>query len=785
MKLHCVFVLCAFAASGFAASSPPLIPFATIKADPVGERLQSAMIWAGSETKEPGVAVAFRKNFKLADDPKHAAFHIFADARYVLWVNGNYVERGPARFQPNGPEYDSVDVSSRLRVGDNVLALLVVGNLSGGKVMRHEPGLTAMLEVDGREMFHTDASWKWSEKTRYRKVSASWANLGDTEVDARVEDGDWTLAGYADKNWKPAVLISGNGWGTLTARRIPLLREKLVTIEFAGNVKLPISLTSGQKLEFTTGRIVQAYPVIELTAEAGSELSLEPFGVKYLAKAGPQSHFTIDSRGITKGAVVVNKGSATITGFRLIERLYPYDRLGSFKSNDAFLNRLWEMCARSCEVLSEDSYVDCADRERVEWMDDDPPGFDITRTTMAGPAGPDGKPVYSDPRLLGEMIRRTALTLQPEGWVKAHTCSDRYDIHAKMEDRACGWVDGIRRYYEATGDTDQIREIWPAVVAQMDYFLKRRTERGLVRARDWVVWGNPVGYINGEGTTLNVFIQRALADSAFLGNLIGKQNDSVRFTQAADDLAKAINSVLWNEPSGGYYSGYFSDEDLSASERKLKLPRTNGLTPVTLHANVFALDRGIVPPARRERVIAGMLKQLPEKLAGANMVYYYLIKQLYALDRPGLDTRVLAMFRQGWQPMVASPWECSWESFGGGSKAHIYGMYPGYFLSSYVLGVRWQDGVPLNRRLLVEPHLGDLNQAEGTVVTEAGPVEVSWKRSASGAFEFRGKLPPGLTAELSLPAKNITLNGKTTTGSPSGQRYTFKLSGGEFTGITH
>ena len=92
------------------------------------------------------------------------------------------------------------------------------------------------------------------------------------------------------------------------------------------------------------------------------------------------------------------------------------------------------------------------------------------------------------------LVRRTALTLQPDGWVKAHTCSDRYDIHAKMEDRACEWVTGIRRYYEATGDTAIIREIWPAVVAQMDYFLDRRTPRGLVRARDWVVWGNPLGY---------------------------------------------------------------------------------------------------------------------------------------------------------------------------------------------------------------------------------------------------------------------------------------------------
>ena len=82
---------------------------------------------------------------------------IFADARYILWVNGQYVERGPARFQPNGPEYDAIDLAPQLQAGSNVVALLVVGNLSGGKVMRHRPGLAAMLESDGREISRTDA----------------------------------------------------------------------------------------------------------------------------------------------------------------------------------------------------------------------------------------------------------------------------------------------------------------------------------------------------------------------------------------------------------------------------------------------------------------------------------------------------------------------------------------------------------------------------------------------------------------------------------------------------
>ena len=69
------------------------------------------------------------------------------------------------------------------------------------------------------------------------------------------------------------------------------------------------------------------------------------------------------------------------------------------------------------------------------------------------------------------------------------------------------------------------------------------------------------------------------------------------------------------------------------------------------------------------------------------MIYYYLERQLYGLDRPELDTRVLQLLRHKWQPMVASRWQCSWESMGGGSQAHIYGMFSGYFLSAYVLGV--------------------------------------------------------------------------------------------------
>jgi len=772
----CLTILCLVCAGEAKAQpAPPLHLFPTIQADAVGRKLTSAMIWAGPEAKGDGVAVAFRRTFQLARQPRSADIFIFADARYLLWVNGQYVERGPARFQPNGPEYDTIDIASQLQAGSNVVALLVVGNLSGGKVMRHQPGLAAMLECDGQETLRSDALWHCTLENRYRKVVASWADIVDEQVDARVEDGDWTAIQYDDSRWRPSVAIDGQAWGPLTARRIPRLRETPVPYQIQDGVALPKTLTNGQHLTLATPHIVQAYPVIAFTADAGTELSINPYKVNYTAKAGAQTYFTLDTMGTAKVEIVVKQGGATITSLKLIERLYPYTRLGSFTCNDPLLNQLWEMCARSCEVLSEDSYVDCADRERVEWMDDTPPGFDLTQTMMAGPPGADGKPVFSDPRLLEELVRRTGLTLQPDGWVKAHTCSDRFDIHAKMEDRACDWIEGLRRYYEATGDTNVLKEIWPAVVAQMDYFLQRRGDHGLISARDWVVWGNPLGYLSGQTTTLNVFVQQALADSAFLGGLIGEQSDSARFAKAADDLSKIINTVLWDEASGTYFSGYFSDAEVAASaaaKRPLKLPRTNGLSATTLHANVFALDRGVVPPARRDRVLAAMLKQTPEQLSGSIMVYYYVMKQMYALDRPDLDTRVLGMFRQGWEPMAKSAWQCSWEGFQGGSKAHIYGMYPGYFLSAYVLGVR-RDNPVWKHQIIIEPHLGDLTQAVGVVATEFGPVPVSWNQDGR-ALHFKVTVPADTEAVLALrdrPAQEkIELDGKQVQGTVRGIR---------------
>ena len=766
--------------------------------DAAARSLRQSMIWRSGDSRSQDTAfTAFRKTFTLAATPAKAELHLFADVRYLLWINGQYVLRGPCRFDPKAPEYDSVDVRRYLRPGANTLAVSVLSWASNGKMMMHAPRLTAALDLtaaDGsRVTIRSDRSWKWSAAVRYQRPAVEWGNVGD-RIDMRADDGDWTLRDYDDGKWlAPAeVKLDGAGdspgrstWGPLSARRIPLLRETPLRPKWPADVKFPVSLRAGQAVPFALEHLVQAYTALEWEAEPGSELELPYADVKIVSRGGVQSCITSDTHGFMKGSIQVNSGKVTLRSVRLVEVLYPFDCLGRFSSDDEMLNRLWKLCARSVQVMSEDAYVDCCDRERTEWMDCDPPAFDMTRVALAGP-GPAAGKLYSDARLLKELLRRTALALQPEGWVKAHTCSDRFDIHAKMEDRACDWVEGIRRYQESTGDTSLVREVWPAVVTQMHWFLDRRTPRGLVKAREWVVWGNPCGYHTFEGAGLNAFIYKALVDAAYLGRLIGRDQQATEFQTAAKNLATAFNSVLWDQTDGTYFSGYYQGYGTTKADvgnpPKLSLKVENSLVQPTWYPALFALDQGIVPESRRASVTRYLLSHCGS--GGQIMSVYYLLKQFYSQDDAGCDRRALDLMRQRFLPMSQWEWQTSWEDFDGGSKAHDYGMYPGYFLSAYVLGVQL-DGSAANRRLVIQPRLANLKFAEGVVVTELGLVPVSWKKSA-GKLVFQFDVPAGATASLRLPAaggdSHLVLDGRSAKSQRSGRNIALDVAAGRHTG---
>jgi len=96
-----------------------------------------------------------------------------------------------------------------------------------------------------------------------------------------------------------------------------------------------------------------------------------------------------------------------------------------------------------------------------------------------------------------------------------------------------------------------------------------------------------------------------------------------------------------------------------------------------------------------------------------------------------------------------------------------------------------RDAPVWKHELIIEPHLADLTQASGVVVTEFGPVLVAWTK-AGDKLNFQVTVPAGGKARLALPAKagvnEVTLDVQPVKGTVQGARLVFALAAGVHTG---
>jgi alpha-L-rhamnosidase len=762
-----------------------------------GSLLQSSMIWSSANSGGKQEYIAFRKKFQLAEVSSQVSLHLFSDSRYILWVNGQYVLRGPCRFNPKRPEYDIVDIEPFLAKGNNVIVILAhnYGNAINGRIMKHVPGLTAVLEMSGKVVFKTDSTWQYNNNTRYKTSPGSWNTVPDV-IDSRIDAGDWILNDFDDSAWPFAKSINGNQWGTMYPREIPLPKEtelkelKLLPSGQLLSTSLPVELTEGKEILVDFNCMAMAYTEMVLDAEEGSKLSMkyalryengkpvEMYGAgnTYTSRAGLQNFITTDQWGSHYMLVKCDSGRIKILGLKIIDRRYPFERLGRFKCNDQILTDLWNMAVSTLEVTSDDGYGSDA-RERDEWLQDPAqPNFITTRVALVGP-GPEGRKIFSDPRLLRNLLRHAAQSQLSDGQLLATFPTDRgpEDCHYVIDDYSCQWVEALKIYYNVTGDKEFLREMWPTLTAQINWFLSHRTQRGLLLAREYTSFDNPLAYITCEGATINAFFYQALNDSEYLARALGEKKEAIDYNQAAKDLLKAYNKQFWNKTEGAYNSALIG--------QKIYGP--------TAHAQVIALDRGLVPENHKASVRTWFLEnyknpgmnhvcnnpdfeRMVNQKAGINMpvVYYWVFQEFYRMNNAQMDMEVIQEIRRRWTPMVKYLHNTGTlaESFmnekgeGSTEACHNYGALPAYFLSSFILGVRL-DGPVWEKKLLIEPRLGDLSFAEGIVVTEYGAVPISWKRADDGkSLNFKLTIPEGIVATVHFPKSseksNLLINGE-------------------------
>ncbi len=200
---------------------------------------QAMWIWPESRMYLENHFAHFRKDFELKSAPKCAPFFVTADKAYKLYVNGEYVCRGPARgYQSHWP-YDELDLAPYLCAGHNWIS-----------VEAYNPGISTFQYIHKTVAFFICAA-RWKDFTLVSDRSwlmrrSPWHSTRTARLSVQMDfqehvDGsklsrDWLTSPNSPESWSedgarfpPSTLPFGHApYDDLEPRGIPLLREAIV-----------------------------------------------------------------------------------------------------------------------------------------------------------------------------------------------------------------------------------------------------------------------------------------------------------------------------------------------------------------------------------------------------------------------------------------------------------------------------------------------------------------------------------------------------------------------------
>lgn len=644
----------------------------------------------------------FRRDLVLPKAPQKATFTLTADSRYRLWINGEYVARGPARSWPHAMALDVLDVTPHLRAGPNHLALQVYspGYSHFAHVHRAAAGWLGWLEVDGA-LTLSDRHWHVCRNPSFDPLTRRVSIYG-TGVELRDmgRDTDWQTDPATA--WPSARIVQppeGPIWSGLHPRPLPLLTETTEPLTTPWQTRfgptppatddphqdlraafaacppapVPATLEPGQTaiwiFDLGLSRVCTA--VATLTAAGGETLSVscaEKLRDGEVLLSDPETYCRMRPTDLTTlrpGCQTVEPFSqrgARFLIFRLdaVERVIPaprfFARLTSYPlqeiplepQGDAVLDAVAAMCRRTILACLQDGFVDSIWRESSQWLGD------VVAEAFALQA------ISHDPRPLARAIDMAAEGAAPDGMPPSVLPGD---VPAYVvTDYAFSWIELLEMYSRHPGASDGARMI-ARHRAGLERLLARLHEdvgrNGLIRSQpgrrlflDW----SPVARTE-PSLTYNARYLHALQTAARL-------TASPHTRAQAETLREAIRSrfrdTAWRE----------SPDGPPASQLALAL--------LILTETVTAAEAQTLADAITARSL-NLDDTAPQgKLILASPFMHHYIFQ--ALDHLGRREAIRAIIRTRWGRWATAGEPTTWEnwdiSFPDGSACHGFSAHP-------------------------------------------------------------------------------------------------------------
>lgn len=790
---------------------------------------------------QPNTWLCFRKTFSISDVdaiPETIKVKIAVDSRYWLWINGNLVvrdgglKRGP---KPGATYYDELDIDKSkcdLVIGTNSMAILVCywGKTRPGHADSGHGGLLFNADLGSSIRVTSDTTWKTKAHPSFKFVQpcSGPEHIGETVCpeddiyyDATQDSyiGAWTELNYSTTGWNDAA-VAGTGnpgdapWGELVVRPFPQWKDGGLSaipglrnydkLEFDGQpVTLPYKVGAGGAVILAYQPFnLQFYPYLKVTdSEGNKEILIQPntiynYGqeLAYKTKADDALQ-EFEGYNYLNGDVVYYTIPQGITVNELKYRETGFDTMsaGVFSStdNDGFWNILWEKAKRTLYLCMRDSYVDCPDREKQQWIGDTSTQicqnvyhFDSNVNLITKKA----LDTITDWRYKGDGfdILPTGVPFDPD---ILNLGPESFPELPAQDLMMIGEYGGLWTYYMNTGDTDTLAHIYPALKNYLNCW--KMGHDGLVAHRGNCIWFDTFDHVDfaaginrEKGICLdkqlgeNVLYYSALKTAEQIAEITGNSSDIGFYTDRIASIEKNFDKELWDpdlrvyrgkvnwiwmydssvvyESNPNAYPGITVYQDPNVEgpdDRAIAMAVLAGLVPADKYAYIrdflVSPDSYHASPYMERYVDEALFKMgYPQDALNriqtryAEMVYNKDPKTglLYGPDSPGTTL---------WED-----WKRVFDAFGDGntgpySRNHAWAGGAAMLLPKYAAGI--SPTVPGYSTYQVLPDEGDLTNIYSVVPSPNGQISVSIDKTTPNQYKLILNSPESTSALIGIP----------------------------------
>ncbi|MFA5562262.1 MAG: family 78 glycoside hydrolase catalytic domain [Eubacteriales bacterium] len=736
----------------------------------------SSFIAAGTEyatLDRPVAAPYLRRTFVLEQLPRTAQTLICGLGFYRLWVNGTEITKGHMAPYVSNPDhylyYDSYDIAPLLRVGENVVGVLLgngMQNNPGGFVWEFDsaPWRSAPKMAFGCELVFVDGSSQQIEGDSGFRCAPSpllWDDYRLGEVyDARRETAGWNLPGYDDRGWTAAIPAHQPGGKPRLCEVEPIRAERELKpvriwqegdayiydfgLNSAGVSRLHIRGQAGQTIELYHGELIyhgkfdihnlhfgereqyrdtmpQWTQRVRYTCGGGDEVyqpSFTYFGFQYIKVTG-----------ITAAQATPELLTYVVMHSALRER-------GSFHCSDETLNALQAM-TRNADTSNFYYFpTDCPHREKNGWTGDAALSVEHMLLNLGVETS------------LREWLHNIRAAMRENG-----------ELPGIVPTGGWGYVWGngpawdmiivhLPYYlYLYRGDKQIIAENAAAMLRYIHYLTTKIREDGLI-AFGLGDWCAPLMPPKSPLEFTDTVVCLDLCEkAAYLFGELGLCEQAEFVRAVATRLRQAVRATLVD----------FDTMTVSGNCQT---------------SQAMAIYYRIFTDSERPRAMAVLLRQIAEcdnhidsGILGLRVLFHLLSEEGYSDLAHEMITKPTIPSYGNW---VALGMTSLGEFFDERERrGRVYSLNHHFFgdISSWM--IKQVAGIQLNpyrqgvNQLLVAPHfLSRLTFAEATHTAPLGQISVRWERTA-GAVSVTVSLPAGMTGSLQLPPGYAFADGST------------------------